>query len=104
MLDLAKRDKLKSRLIKDLKKACGIASHYSGGYSGEFLDAQEFYQALKSAVEAFECGDDSQARDLWIWFAPTTAWDDFIGTEGLDLGNAIFGQLQAYIDKHCIKI
>lgn len=95
---------MKSKLIKDLKKACEIASHYSGGYSGEFLDAQEFYQALKSAVSAFESGDDSQAKDLWIWFAPTTAWDDFIGTEGLNLGNSIFNQLQVYINKHGIKI
>ncbi|EGG92807.1 hypothetical protein IMCC1989_2730 [gamma proteobacterium IMCC1989] len=64
MFTFSKKDKLKSVLIVNLRKACEIASHYSGGYSGEFLDAQEFYKALKSAVVAFENGDNSQVKDL----------------------------------------
>lgn len=104
MFGFTKKNKLKSQLIEDLKKACEIASHYSGGYSGEFLDAQEFYKALNSAVADFEKGDDNKAKDLWVWFAPTTAWDDFIGMDGVDLGNSIFSQLQAYINVHSIKI
>lgn len=104
MFGFAQKDRLKIALIEDLKKACEIASHYSGGYSGEFLDAQEFYQALNRTVVAFEEGEDDKAKDLWIWFAPTTAWDDFIGMEGADLGNSIFGQLQAYIDNRGIEI
>ena len=90
----------KANLLADLKKACEIASSYSGGYSGEFLDASEFYRALVEAVAAFENGDDSQAVTLLGWFAPTTEWDDFIGMEGMDIGNSIFSQLQAYINKH----
>jgi len=99
-----RKDDLKSTLIADLKKACEIASHYSGRHSDEFLDAKEFHQALEASVVAFEKGDDNQAKELWVWFAPTTVWDDFIGTEGNDLGNSIFSQLQEYINEHGIKI
>ena len=98
------RDRSKQALITDLKKACKIASEYIGGYSGEFLDAKDFYGALKESISLFENGDDSQAVKLWSWFSPTTAWDDFVGAEGGDLGNSIYCQLRAYIDDRAIKI
>lgn len=104
MLKFTKNDELEKALIGNLKKACEVASQYSGGYSGEFLDAQEFYQALVETVTAFENGDTSQVKSLWVWFSPTTAWDDFIGMEGTELGNSIFSQLQNYISDHGIKI
>jgi len=99
-----KNGELEKALIGNLKKACEVASQYSGGYSGEFLDAQEFHQALVEAVIAFENGDISQVKSLWVWFAPTAVWDDFVGMEGIELGNSIFSQLQNYISNCGIKI
>jgi hypothetical protein len=59
-------------LIQELKEAYQLASQYEGGYSGKFLDAREFADALKESIELFEAGDDSCVKDLWLYFAPTT--------------------------------
>jgi hypothetical protein len=80
----------KERLIKLLVKAEKMASHYSGGYSGEHLSAEEFHQDLKTAIKEYKNGDDSQINEFYFWFAPTCAWDDFVGQEGENLGNQIF--------------
>jgi hypothetical protein len=103
MIKFFNKKNVKNELIKELKLACEIASQYSGGYSGEFLDATEFYSALKSAVSDFENGDDSKIKDLWIWFAPTTAWDDFIGSDASNLANSIFNKITKYIEEQKIK-
>jgi len=105
LFKFGKTDRLKLQLITELKQACVIASNYQGGYSGEFLDAKEFHQALNASIQAFEKGDDTQAKNLWLWFAPTTAWDDFIREEGAaKIANSIFSKLEAYIKEHDIKI
>jgi len=78
-------------LIADLKKAEKILSQYSGGYSGEHLSAEEFHKDLVDRINKLENGDISVIEDLWIWFAPTCQWDDFVGN--VDLGERIFQQL-----------
>jgi hypothetical protein len=94
----------KSDLINELKKAYDLASQYEGGHSGEFLDAREFAAALKKSIEMFEAGNDDCVMDLWGWFAPTTEWDDFIGCEGMELGNSIFEKLDEYRKQQGIKL
>lgn len=78
-------------LIADLKKAENILSEYSGGYSGEHLSAEEFHTDLVDRIKKLENGDESVIEDLWIWFAPTCQWDDFVGD--IDLGEKIFLRL-----------
>ena len=78
-------------LISDLKKAERIVSEYTGGYSGEHLSAEEFHKDLKERIERLEQGDESVIEDLWIWFAPTCQWDDFVGQ--IELGEKIFQKL-----------
>ena len=94
----------KSILIKELWQAQKLSSRYEGGYSGEFLNAKEFSKALKEAIELFESGNDCSLKDLMSWFAPTTEWDDFIGEEGMKLGNSIFDKIGQYIEQNNIKI
>ena len=94
----------KTVLIEELKTAYQLAAQYEGGYSGEFSDAREFAAALKEAITLFESGDDTCVRKLWLWFAPTTAWDDFVGSEGMELGNSIFEKLKRYMAANKIKI
>ncbi len=94
----------KTTLIEELKDAYQLAAQYEGGYSGAFFDAKEFAAALKEAITLFESGDDTCVRNLWLWFAPTTAWDDFVGSEGMELGNSIFEKLEQYIAENKIKI
>ena len=78
-------------LITNLKQAEKILSEYSGGYSGEHLSAEEFHKDLVYRINKLEGGDNTVIEDLWIWFAPTCQWDDFVGN--VDLGEKIFRQL-----------
>ena len=78
-------------LITNLKQAEKILSEYSGGYSGEHLSAEEFHKDLVDRINKLEGGDNTVIEDLWIWFAPTCQWDDFVGD--VNLGEKIFRQL-----------
>lgn len=80
----------RKRLIFLLVKAEKMVSNYTGGYSGEYLSAEEFYNDLRTAIEDFKNGDNTKLDQFYIWFAPTCAWDDFVGQEGENLGNEIF--------------
>jgi hypothetical protein len=77
-------------LLKLLKQAENLASKFSGGYSGEILSAEEFHQLLKDSIENLEKGRFKEIEKLSLLFAPTSAWDDFIREEGIELGNEIF--------------
>ncbi|NOQ73568.1 MAG: hypothetical protein GQ574_16300 [Crocinitomix sp.] len=80
-------------LIQELDEAEKLLSQFSGGYSGDFMSAEEFHEALKTHIIVLKKGDLTVLDDLWFWFAPTCAWDDFVGMEGQDLGNSIFAKL-----------
>ena len=78
-------------LIKYLKKAEVKLSNYSGGYSGKILSAEEFHSKLKVSIAKLEGGDERVIDELWLWFAPTCAWDDFVGD--IELGELIWNEL-----------
>lgn len=82
-----------TKLIDLLDKAEKLASEFQGGYSGQFLLAEEFHRALFDSINKFKQGDKSQLDKLHIWFLPTSCWDDFIGKDGQDLANKISGLL-----------
>ena len=83
-------------LLDDLHKAEKMLSKYEGAYSGEFLSAQEFHEALIDAIDDIEFGNQTDLSRFWIWFAPTKAWDDFVGEEGIELGNRIFERVDRW--------
>ena len=80
----------KNRLLKLLDKSEKMVSKYEGGYSGEYLSAQEFHTDLKAAITDYRNGNDKKLDLFYIWFAPTCQWDDFVGKEGESLANEIF--------------
>jgi hypothetical protein len=82
-----------TKLIDLLDKAELLASEFQGGYSGQFLSAEEFHQALFDSINKFKLGDKTQLDKLHIWFLPTSCWDDFVGKEGQDLANEIIALL-----------
>ncbi|WP_090261293.1 hypothetical protein [Roseivirga pacifica] len=86
-----------SSLISDLKKAEKILSEYSGGYSGKHSSAEEFHTDLVDRIKKLENGNENVIEDLWIWFAPTCQWDDFVGE--IDLGERIFQRLNKIKNK-----
>jgi hypothetical protein len=82
-----------TKLIDLLDKAEQLASEFQGGYSGQFLSAEEFHQALFDSINKFKQGDKTQLDKLHIWFLPTSCWDDFVGKDGQELANEISGIL-----------
>ncbi|MGB1247450.1 MAG: hypothetical protein ACPG4Z_01090 [Chitinophagales bacterium] len=83
-------------LLEDLHIAEKILAEYKGGYSGEFLSAEEFHDDLLIAIDDIEFGNQIDLTRFWFWFAPTCAWDDFVGEEGLELGNRIFERVDKW--------
>jgi len=82
-----------TRLVDLLDKAEKLASEFQGGFSGQFLSAEDFYQALRGSINKYKQGDKTQLDKLHIWFLPTSCWDDIIGKDGQDLANEISGLL-----------
>jgi hypothetical protein len=82
-----------TKLVYLLDKAEQLASEFQGGYSGQFLSAEEFHQALFESINKFKQGDITQLDKLHNWFLPTSCWDDFVGKDGQDLANEISGIL-----------
>lgn len=78
------------KLIQLLDKAEEIVSKYSGGYSGNFLSAEEFHNELKTAIQDYKRGDTKKLDLFYVWFAPSSTWDDFVGLKGEVLGDKIF--------------
>ncbi len=76
-------------LMELLDKATNLASQFSGGYSREFMDAEEFHSALASSIKKLKGGDSAQIHKLNSWFLPTSCWDDFVGIAGQPLANEI---------------
>ena len=83
------RETDKKKLIDLLDKAEHLAGQFSGGYSGQFLSAEEFHMALVDSITKLKSGDSSQLDKLNIWFLPTSCWDDFVGRDDQDLANQI---------------
>lgn len=75
-----------------LDEAEQLAGEFIGGYSDHFFSAQEFHAALADSIEKLKAGDLEQIKDLWLWFAPSYDWDDFID-DGVDIANKIFALL-----------
>ncbi len=82
-------EKLK-HLFLLLDEAEELASQYTGGYSNAFFSAEEFHLALANSISKLKNGDKDQIKILWLWFAPTCSWDDFVINDGIVLGNKIF--------------
>ena len=77
-------------LFDDLDSALKLVSEYSGGYSGVFLSAEEFHKAFLEELYDLKHQNVPDFENICVWFAPTFAWDDFVGMEGIELGNRIF--------------
>ena len=78
-----------SKLLELLDNATETVRQYSGGNSGSFLCGEDFCNELKTAVDSLKSNDLTVLEKIHIWFLPTSAWDDFIGIDGLHLGNSI---------------
>jgi hypothetical protein len=67
------------KLIGLLKRANSLLSEFSGGYSGEFMSAEEFHEKLKEIIVYLEELKVEHLLDILVWFVPASCWDDFVG-------------------------
>ena len=84
-------------LIKLLEKAERYLSEFRGGYSGQYISAEDFHQDFKLELDKLKNGNNESVNTFWIWFAPTYHWDDFTGSDlnSEKYGNTIFEKLSA---------
>ena len=90
-------DFLQRKLIAKLKTAHELVSQFTGGYSEGFFSAEEFSAALGKAIQELESGNEEILRDIQLWFLPTSDWDDFVGQEGIPLGEEVSRLLDQYM-------
>ncbi len=88
-IDTLKKHEL-FELFDDLDQAGKILSEIKGGYSGVFDSAEQFYEVLKDEVYELKHQNSPDFKQICVWFAPTSVWDDFVGLEGMELANRIF--------------
>lgn len=67
------------KLIDLLKRANALLSEFSGGYSGEFMSAEEFHSKLTETIRYLEEVKLEYLLDILVWFVPASCWDDFVG-------------------------
>lgn len=78
------------QLIFRLEEAEQLAAQFSGGYSNNFISAEEFHVALSETILHLKEGKTAGLNKLWLWFAPTCDWDTLIQEDGMALGETIF--------------
>lgn len=79
-------------LLDDLEDAHKKVSLLTGGYSGDILSAEEFAKSLRQEIDNLKTQEFPDLTNVWLWFAPTGAWDDFVGVDKSGLGDRIFEQ------------
>ena len=89
-----------SQLITNLEKAEKLLSQFRGGYSGEFLSAEEFHKAFLNDLELLKTGRLETLDEFYFWLLSTSCWDDFTDSDGLALGDEIYSDLLEYRKKH----
>jgi hypothetical protein len=86
-------------LLEVLDEAETLVAEFSGGYSDNFFSAEEFHAELKAAIQKLKGGKLEELDKLFVWFAPSYDWDNFVGSEGEHLGNRIFSLILKIKDK-----
>lgn len=76
-------------LFNDLDAAQTILAKIQGGYSGNFISAEAFCEALKDELHDLNHQNVPDFKQICLWFAPTSVWDDFVGLKGTELANRI---------------
>ena len=97
--DKSKPNRKRQSIISKLEKAEKLLSQHSGGYSGEYLSAEEFHADFVKTLRELKDGNNERIQDFYLWFSPTCQWDDFVGKDGEKLANSIYKDLIAINEK-----
>lgn len=83
-------------LFKDLEEAEEILSKLTGGYSNNFISVEEFHNAFVEELYDLKGQNVPNFEQICLWFAPTSAWDDFVGIDGMELANRIYERAEKW--------
>jgi len=53
-------------------------------------------KGYNNAISSFENGNDSVLNDMYLWFLPTSDFDDFVGFAGMDVANELYELIKKY--------
>ena len=85
-------------LINELEKAEKILSEYSGGHSGDYFCATDFNKDyvlnLNKIKSDFNMNLKPDLGFMYRSFLPTCEWDDFVGSEGINIANRILKKIE----------
>ena len=87
-------------LFDDLEQAAKILSQLSGGDSGEFQSAEEFYEVFVEEINDLEYQNVPDFSHICLWFAATSVWDDLTGKDYIELGNRIYERAHKWNKVH----
>ena len=91
-------DEIRIDLIEALKQAGEYILKYQGPSAAAFSDfsnKDEFADAIAEAIAHLEQKDDSQLKDLQVWFLPSGDWDDL--ARDFKIGNRVSGLINSYL-------
>ncbi|TGD57858.1 hypothetical protein [Flavobacterium humi] len=77
-------------LFNDLEQAEEVLSKLTGGYSNNFNSVEDFHNAFVEELYDLKGQNIPDFKHIRLWFAPTSAWDDFVGLAGMELANRIY--------------
>ncbi|MBF04811.1 MAG: hypothetical protein CMP76_16135 [Flavobacterium sp.] len=83
-------------LFKDLEQAEEVLSKLTGGSSNNFNSVEDFYNAFVEELYDLKGQNVPNFEQICLWFAPTSAWDDFVGLDGMELANRIYERAEKW--------
>ncbi|PKP19221.1 MAG: hypothetical protein CVU07_00320 [Bacteroidetes bacterium HGW-Bacteroidetes-23] len=87
-------------LFNDLEKAEKLLAQFNGGYSEVFFTAEDFHKSLVEEINEKKYENVPDFRQICMWFAPTSVWDDFVGVDGMELANQIYERAYKWDNKN----
>ena len=83
-------------LFIDLEEAEVILSKLTGGFSNKFNSVEEFYKAFVEELYDLKGQNVPDFRQICLWSAPTSTWDNFVGIDGMALANRIYERAERW--------
>ena len=88
-IDLWKKYQL-FELFEDLESAREILTGIENGSSSIFPSAKDFYKAYYEELYDLRHQNVPDFKQICIWFAPNSIWNNFVGIREVELENRIF--------------
>lgn len=83
-------------LLDDLNKAKKILEEISKRNLPNKEEIDDFYLHLEDEIDDIEHSNKLDLSKIYIWFLPTSVWDELTMTDGAEIGNPIFERVSRW--------